>query len=424
MRQRVNSKFRVVLGSTTSLAFAVSFTAQADCTFTNTCLGEDALISDVNGFFNTAIGAETLRVSVSNRFDTAVGYSALRDNIDDFNTAVGAFALSRNTRGFDNTAVGSSALSENTTGILNTAVGSSALGSNNGTANSAFGVAALGLNTTGNRNVAVGNFVMHENTIGQDNTAIGNEALIHNTTGYANSADGQLALWSNTTGRQNTAIGGSALYSNTTGVHSAALGNRALFNATTGKRNIALGFKAGYEVTTGSDNIIIGANNLGVASDDGVIRIGADAYQKKAFLAGVRGVQTGLSSATAVFVDANGQLGTIKSSRIYKEDIQSMGSVSDRLLALRPVTFHYKQAFDDGSKPTEFGLIAEEVAEVFPELVVNDSEGKPETVRYDLMSTLLLNEFQQEHRTVKAQAQRIAALEAQVAELVARFGDN
>ena len=121
---------------------------------------------------------------------------------------------------------------------------------------------------------------------------------------------------------------------------------------------------------------------------------------------------TGSTAAAAVFIDPNGQLGTIKSSRDVKEEILPMGNVSDRLLALRPVTFRYKQADDDGSKPIQFGLIAEEVAESFPELVVYDANGKPETVSYHLLATLLLNEFQE-------QAVRITALEAQSAELSA-----
>jgi hypothetical protein len=115
----------------------------------------------------------------------------------------------------------------------------------------------------------------------------------------------------------------------------------------------------------------------------------------------------------AVLIDANGQLGTINSSRRFKEDIEPMGSVSERLFALRPVTFRYKQAFEDGSKPVQYGLVAEEVAEVFPELVVNDKDGKPETVSYHVLATLLLNELQKEHTMLVAQAARIAALEQQ-----------
>ena len=117
-------------------------------------------------------------------------------------------------------------------------------------------------------------------------------------------------------------------------------------------------------------------------------------------------------------VDANGQLGTISSSRRYKEDIQSMGSVSERVMALRPVTFHYKQPTNDGSKPVQFGLIAEEVAETFPELVVYDEQGKPETVSYHLLATLLLNEFQKQQSRVtelEQQSEELAQLRKQVA---------
>jgi len=191
----------------------------------------------------------------------------------------------------------------------------------------------------------------------------------------------------------------------------------ALYNATTGYRNVALGYQAGYALTTGSDNIIVGGNNQGTSADAGVIRIGASAYQKKAFIAGIRGVKTGATGAVAVLIDANGQLGTINSSRRFKEDIQPMGSVSERLFSLRPVTFRYKEPYVDGSKPVQFGLIAEEVAEAFPELVVYGKDGKPETVSYHLLATLLLNEFQKEHSVTLAQANRIAALEKQSVEL-------
>jgi len=178
-----------------------------------------------------------------------------------------------------------------------------------------------------------------------------------------------------------------------------------------------LGWQAGYAVTTGSDNITIGGGNQGTAADAGVIRIGASAYQKKAFIAGIRAVTTGVADAVQVLVDSKGQLGTVKSSRRFKEDIQPMGSVSERLFALRPVTFRYKQAYEDGSKPVQFGLVAEEVAEVFPELVVYGKDGKPETVAYHVLATLLLNELQKEHRVsdrlqqqVQTQAEQLAAL--------------
>jgi hypothetical protein len=232
---------------------------------------------------------------------------------------------------------------------------------------------------------------------GSNNTAVGSTALFNNTTGDANTATGVNALFGNMTGRQNTASGVGSLK-----------------NSVSGVRNVALGYQSGFAVT-GSDNIVIGAGNHGKAAENGVIRIGVRANQKRTFIAGIRGVTTGLPGATTVFIDANGQLGTIKSSREVKDDIQPIGSISERLMALRPVSFKYKDAHEDGSKPVEYGLIAEEVAEAFPELVVYDAEGKPETVSYHLLSTLLLNEYQKERRAVAVQDERIASLEQQVA---------
>jgi hypothetical protein len=202
---------------------------------------------------------------------------------------------------------------------------------------------------------------------------------------------------------------------------------------------VALGYQAGLAVTTGSDNIIIGAGNSGLAAANGVIRIGTSAYQKKAFFAGIRNVTTAVADAVPVLIDSKGQLGTVKSSRRFKEDIQPMGSVSERLFSLRPVTFRYRQAYEGGGKPVQYGLVAEEVAEVFPELVVYGKDGKPETVAYHVLATLLLNELQKEHlvsqslqvqvqmqaeqlaelrRNNEAQVARTAALEQQVAILV------
>jgi hypothetical protein len=182
-----------------------------------------------------------------------------------------------------------------------------------------------------------------------------------------------------------------------------------------------VGNQAGLNVTTGSDNIVLGTFNFGAAAEVGVIRVGNSAYQKKAFVAGIRGVTTGLANATTVFIDGNGQLGTKKSSREYKEDIHPIDSLSDRLGSLRPVAFRYKQAYDDGSKPVEYGLIAEEVAEVFPELVVYGQDGRPETVRYDLLSTLLVNEFQREKAVVGSQAATISSLQTRLTELEERL---
>jgi hypothetical protein len=322
----------------------------------------------------------------------------------------------------------------------NTAMGRNALLglADDGYANTAAGAAALVTNTTGFHNTALGFFALAETTTGGENSASGSYTLTHNTTGMMNSASGYAALFYNTTasessafgtfallnsnGNRNAAFGASTLYNNTTGVQNTALGSQALYGNLSGFRNVAVGYRAGYSVK-GKDNITIGAINFGKSTDNGVIRIGS-ANQVKTYIAGISGVKTGAASAAAVFVDANGQLGTIKSSREYKEDIRPMGSASERLYALKPVTFRYKEAYDDGTKPVEFGLVAEEVAEAFPELVVHDADGRPQTVRYDLVATLLLNEFQKAHGVIESQSAELASLRAEVAamaEAVARL---
>lgn len=296
----------------------------------------------------------------------------------------------------------------------NTCYGTGALEANAGALtgnNSAFGYRALNGNTTGGANTAAGAAALELNVDGFENTALGNGSLNRNNHGSGNTAIGFSALFKNQSG-DNTAVGRGALLENTSGAFNTAAGEGALRNSTTGYRNVAVGYQAGHAVTTGSDNILIGAGTQGSAAANGVIRIGSSAYQKRAFIAGIRGVKTGNSNATTVFIDSNGQLGTVKSSRRYKEDIQPMGSVSEQLFALRPVSFRYKEVDEDGRQPVQYGLIAEEVAEVFPEIVVYDADGQPETVSYHVLSTLLLNELQKE-------ARRIAELERQVAELTA-----
>jgi len=418
MRQIQNSVLRLsILACLTIAGLAVNSAVSAACTDPNTCYGTGALQSNTTGFDNTAFGYNALSSNTVGFQNTAFGKSALSSNIQGFwNTAVGVNALANSLSGHS-TAVGARALA-NTVNSNNTAIGVSALFHNtDGSGNTAIGEDALYWNDTGGGNTADGAGALYHNTTGGANTAAGSSALSENTTGADNTASGRLSLANNTTGDSNTASGSYALYGNTTGINNTAHGFGALRYSTTGYRNIALGWQAGIGVTTGSDNIIIGGGNEGTATDTGVIRIGTKAYQKKTFIAGIRNVQTGLSTAKTVFIDANGQLGTIKSSREFKENIQPMGSASERLLSLRPVTFQYKQADEDGSKPLQFGLIAEEVAESFPELAIYDEQGQPESVSYHLLATLLLNEFQKERSVTLAQANRIAALEQQSEEL-------
>ncbi|MBV9770288.1 MAG: tail fiber domain-containing protein [Bryobacterales bacterium] len=232
-----------------------------------------------------------------------------------------------------------------------------------------------------------------------NNTALGMGALEFNSSGTFNTATGYNALMSNGNGFSNTADGYIALQNNVSGNYNTALGAAALFANTVGTGNIAVGALAAYNVANGnSNNIHIG--NQGSSGDSAVIRIGTPGTQVTFFVAGVNGVTTGANNAVPVLVDSNGQLGTVNSSRRFKEDIQDMGDASSGLLHLRPVTFRYKQPFNDGSKPMEYGLIAEEVGEVYPDLVAHSADGQVQSVKYQVLDSMLLNELQKQHAQV------------------------
>jgi hypothetical protein len=291
-----------------------------------------------------------------------------------------------------NTAEGTNALFNLTTGPNNTAIGDSALFSNtNGTTNTATGFDALGNNTSGSENTAIGSSALQSNQTGNGNTADGSSALLLNT-GDGNTAMGDGALLLNTTGESNTSTGVSALFSNTTG-----------------SNNIALGAAAGFNLTTGDNNIDIG--NEGVAAEANTIRIGTQGTQTKTFIAGISG--TPLGGGVAVRVNANGQLGAVGSSARFKQNIKPMDKASEAIHALKPVTFRYKKELDPDGIP-QFGLVAEDVAKVNPDLVARDAEGKVYTVRDEVVNAMLLNEFLKEHRTVQEQKAAIAELKSTV----------
>ena len=288
------------------------------------------------------------------------------------------------------------ALFGNTTGSFNTASGFETLVNNTtGDNNTATGLQALFDNTTGNNNTAIGVNALGSNTSGNFNTASGLEALFRNTTGSFNTATGG-ALFSNTTGNDNTGSGFNALENNTTGHDNTADGFQALANNKSGSSNIALGARAGLNLTTGGNNIEIGAP--GVAAEANTIRIGKSGTQKKTFVAGIRGVT--VASGVGVIVGTTGQLGTVVSSARFKEAIKPMDRASEAILALKPVTFRYKEELDPDGIP-QFGLVAEEVEKINPDLVVRDEEGKVNTVRYDAVNAMLLNEFLKEHRKME-----------------------
>lgn len=243
----------------------------------------------------------------------------------------------------------------------------------------------------------------------ESNTAVGIGALGFNTTGSDNTAFGAGALSANTTGHGNAAFG-VALHDNTTGGANTALGDLALQNNTTGSGNIAIGSGAAYFVSgSNSNNIHIASQ--GASTDNNTVRIGTPGTQTSFFAAGVRGVTTGNNDAIPVVIDSKGQLGTVSSSRRFKEDIQDMGEASRKLLQLRPVTFRYQKPFNDGSTPIQYGLIAEEVAQVFPDLVARSADGQVETVKYQVLDSLLLNEVQRQEAEIRALKERLDKLE-------------
>jgi hypothetical protein len=378
-------------------AFALSPTAQAQLSpppdggyaGNNTAEGTDALFSLTTGTDNTAIG-----------FDALYG----------------------NTTGDSNTATGSEALMSNTTGIRNTANGFAALESNTtGERNTATGRAALANNTTGNHNTANGQNALFANSTGIQNTATGSFALVFNSTGNQNTANGYGALLFNTIGNQNTGTGYFAVYQNTTGNNNTGHGYSALLNNTTGGGNIALGNFAGSNLTTGDNNIDIG--NLGVAAEADTIRIGTQGTQTKTFIAGITGAGV---TGVAVKINAAGQLGTAPSSARFKQNISLMDKASEAILALKPVTFRYKKELDPDGTP-QFGLVAEEVEKVNPDLVARDADGKVYTVRYDAVNAMLLNEFLKAHRKMEEQQKEIDTLTTQLkkqATLIQKVSDK
>src|SRR6266480_5564503 len=314
------------------------------------------------------------------------------------NTAEGTSALFSLSSGADNTAIGFQALFHNTSGTYNSGEGFRALFSNTSASyNTANGTSALFHNTTGSQNTATGVNALANNTTGNSNTANGVNTLYRNT-GDSNTATGVQALFNNTTGNDNTGIGTGALFSNTTGDQNTAVGRNALRNNNTGTGNIALGRDAGTDPGIGSNNIYIA--DTGFAGDNNVIAIGAisasgTAYAK-CFIGGIFGTTV---TGSAVQVGSDGQLGVATSSKRFKDDIKPMDRASESILALQPVTFRYKKEIDAGSAP-QFGLVAEEVAEVNPDLVIY-RDGQPYTVRYDQVNAMLLNEFLKEHRKVE-----------------------
>ena len=361
----------------------------------NTAEGDDALFAlDLNlGPGNTAIGWHALFDTRDGQENAACGAAALEFNSGSFNTGIGTNAAVNNAADY-NTALGYSALYSGLDFFYVT-------GGNN-TASGAFSLAS---NLSGADNTASGFKALFSNTDGSFNTASGVNALFANSTGNNNVANGFQALYSNTIGLGNTANGVQALFTNTTGGGNTANGVNALYNNTTGSSNIALGVSAGFNLSTGNNNIDIG--NFGVAGESKRIRIGTPGTQNNTYIAGIYGVT--VSRGIGVIVDSTGHLGTTTSSARFKDNIKPMDKASEAILALKPVTFRYKPELDPEGIP-QFGLVAEQVEKVNPDLVARDEEGKPYTVRYEAVNAMLLNEFLKEHRKVESLEKEMKAL--------------
>ena len=359
-----------------------------------TAEGQKALFSLTTGSANTAVGWYSLFSDTEGSFNTATGAGSLLFNTATGNTAFGAAALLFNTTGEDNTAVGAAALLNNANGTVNTAVGSGALHDN----------------TDGNFNTAVGQQALSANISGEENTAVGFVALANHPTGNFNTAVGTSALL-NTTGAENTAIGAHALQTNDTGNSNTAVGSGALVSST-GSGNIALGQGAGGSVTTASNVTCIGTSGANV---DNSCFIGHIYFNVQPIVG---------TDPDSVTITSTGRLGRGNvSSRRYKHDIQSMDKASEALYALKPVSFRYNKEYD-GTQTLAFGLIAEEVAEVYPDLVGRNPEGQPESVRYEQINAMLLNEFLKEHRKVEKLEATVASLATQLDKVAAQVQIN
>jgi hypothetical protein len=323
------------------------------------------------------------------------GYFVAQSSYSTQSLALGIGALPAASIGLANTAIGVSALQNNSTGAYNVGVGTAALqGNSTGSNNTGVGSAALGNNTGGGYNSAFGYDALALNTLGNGNTALGYTALFDNNANY------------------NTAVGIAALSANTMGGNNTGVGYFALSNVTIGGGNIAVGSGAGQNVA-GSGSYTIEIGNSGTVTDSNVIRIGTPGLQMSTFIAGIN---TATITGSAVLVNSSGQLGVLLSSERYKKDIQSMGTASDALMQLRPVTFRYTQPTDDGRQPLNYGLIGEEVAKIYPELVVYGTDGQVESVQYHQLPALLLNEVQKQYQTIQQLEERVAALEASMHE--------
>src|SRR6266550_4408712 len=353
--------------------------------------GIGVLVSRTSGIWNTGTGFEALNHLTAGQQNTATGLRALNNDINGgYNTATGVLSLFSNTSGFFNSATGAYSLANNTTGLRNTALG----------------YAALYRNAGGEDNTAVGFAALYHNSVfASSNCAFGKSALFNNLTGEPNNAFGTGALFANTEGSSNNAFGHDALRNNVDGEWNNAFGFEALKTNVSGSFNTAIGDSAGFDIT-GDGNVCIGEGVLGQTGVNDSTYIRNINTTAQPIVAGVDGVTVDLTT---------GRLGHGVSSRRYKEQIKPMDKASEMLFSLKPVTYRYKKEIDP-KQTLDFGLIAEEVANVSPELAIRDAKGQVANVRYNAINAMLLNEFLKEHQQVVEQQATIAELKSTVAQ--------
>ena len=362
---------------------------------------------DVAGATNTSLnyqigGAMVLGIGPPSNFNLFVGRSAGTNNQAQYNAFAGASAGYNNTTGGYNTFTGGAAGYNNTTGYFNTFAGGAAGYSN----------------TTGSNDTFTGNQAGYTNTTGTDNTFTGSIAGDSNTTGSYNTFTGSGTGFSNTTGYDNTFIGVHAGFTNTDGRDNTFVGTDA-GEYSTGSFNTLLGSRAGYYNMTGNYDMYIGNEGPMSGNEPYTIRIGDPVVYAATYIAGIYGSTA--SGGVPVYINSNGQLGTSGSALRFKEQIRNMGDSTDALMTLRPVTFFYKPEYDKGERTLQYGLIAEEVAKVYPELVAYDNDGRAYSVRYQYLTSMLLNEAQKQYHRAEAQAEVIKAQEQRIDDLEQRL---
>jgi len=402
-----------------------------------TAEGCKALHSLTTGAGNTAVGWYSLYVDTTGSYNTALGGGTLVLNSADSNTATGAAALLLNGDGTQNCAYGTDALVYNGYGVsganFNNAFGAFGLFNNtDGYTNNAVGNHALFENIHGAGNTAVGDLALQNNdssglALGNINTAVGAQALLANDDGDSNNAVGYSALENVVDGNQNNAMGTFALVNNN-GAANTAVGDSTFMNGATGNFNTVIGWHAGSATgVDGSDNIYIGATSGPTGAENGALRIGDPGFVSGCWIAGIFGNAT---TGVPVYINAFGKLSTTPSSQRFKDEIKPMDKASEAIFALKPVTFRYKKQLDPQGIP-QFGLVAEEVEKVNPDLVARDGEGKVYSVRYEAVNAMMLNEFLKEHRTVQElkvtaekQQTTIALQESQIKALTASLREQ